>query len=76
VRSCEHDTEPLGSIKGGEFLDKLSDCWLLMKDSDPWDESVFHSNTFVKARATFRYVFVLVSVSQHGETEGTHTACI
>jgi hypothetical protein len=23
---CEHDTEPLGSRKGGEFLDQLSDC--------------------------------------------------
>jgi hypothetical protein len=24
--SCEHGNEPSGSIKGGEFLDKLSDC--------------------------------------------------
>jgi hypothetical protein len=23
--SCEHGNEPLGSIKGGGFLDKLSD---------------------------------------------------
>jgi hypothetical protein len=23
--SCEHSNEPLGSIKGEEFLDKLSD---------------------------------------------------
>jgi hypothetical protein len=23
---CEHGNEPSGSIKGGEFLDKLSDC--------------------------------------------------
>jgi hypothetical protein len=23
---CEHDIEPAGSIKGGEFLDQLSDC--------------------------------------------------
>jgi len=26
---CEHDIEPSGSIKGGEFLDLLSDCQLL-----------------------------------------------
>jgi hypothetical protein len=27
--SCEHGNEPLGSIKGGEFRDQLSDCQLL-----------------------------------------------
>jgi hypothetical protein len=37
VASCfEHDNEPSGSIKGGGFLDKLSDCQLLKKDSVPW----------------------------------------
>jgi len=25
VGSCEHDNEPSGSIKGGEFLDQLID---------------------------------------------------
>jgi hypothetical protein len=34
--SCEHDNEPSGSIKGGQLLDQLSDCWLLKKDSAPW----------------------------------------
>jgi hypothetical protein len=34
--SCEHGNEPLGSIKGGEFLDWLSDYYLLKKDSVPW----------------------------------------
>jgi hypothetical protein len=24
--SCEHGSEPSDSIKGGEFLDQLSDC--------------------------------------------------
>jgi hypothetical protein len=24
--SCEHGNKPLGSIKGGEFIDFLSDC--------------------------------------------------
>jgi hypothetical protein len=33
VRSCEHDNEPSGSIKGGEFLEQLSDCHILNKDS-------------------------------------------
>jgi hypothetical protein len=23
---CEHGNEPLGSIKGGEFLDQVSNC--------------------------------------------------
>jgi hypothetical protein len=34
VGSCEHDNEPLCSIKGGEFLHELSDCKLL-RDSAP-----------------------------------------
>jgi hypothetical protein len=33
---CENGNEPSGSIKGGEFLDKLSDCKHLKMDSDPW----------------------------------------
>jgi hypothetical protein len=35
--SCEHGNAPSGSIKGGEFLDYLSDCQLLKKDSAPWN---------------------------------------
>lgn len=31
--SCEHDDESLGSMKGEEFLDKLSSYQLLMMDS-------------------------------------------
>jgi hypothetical protein len=30
---CEHGNEPSSFIKGGEFLDQLSDCQLLKKDS-------------------------------------------
>jgi hypothetical protein len=30
--SCERGNEPAGSVKGGEFLDCLSDWWLLKKD--------------------------------------------
>jgi hypothetical protein len=37
VGCCEHGNEPLGSIKGGEFLDYLSNCQLLKKDSAPWN---------------------------------------
>jgi hypothetical protein len=36
VGCFEHSNEPSGSIKGGEFLDKLSDCQLLKKVSAPW----------------------------------------
>jgi len=31
---CKHGNEISGTIKGGEFLDYLSDCWLV-KDSAP-----------------------------------------
>jgi hypothetical protein len=34
--SCEHGNKHSGSIKGGEFLRQLSDCWLFEKDSAPW----------------------------------------
>jgi hypothetical protein len=30
---CEHSNYISGSIKGGEFLNRLSDCYLLKKDS-------------------------------------------
>jgi hypothetical protein len=33
---CEHGNEPSGSIKCGEFLDQLSDCQLLKKNSARW----------------------------------------
>jgi hypothetical protein len=36
----EHSNEPSGSIKGEEFLDKLSDCQLL-KDSAPMEFALF-----------------------------------
>jgi len=37
VGSCEHDNEPLDSIKGDEFLHYLSEYYLL-KDSVPWSQ--------------------------------------
>jgi hypothetical protein len=35
VGSCEHGNELLGFIKGGKFLDYMSDYQLLKKDSAP-----------------------------------------
>jgi len=32
----EHGKETSGSIKGGEFLDYLSNCWLLKKEYALW----------------------------------------
>jgi hypothetical protein len=34
--SCERGNEHSDYIRGGEFLDQLSDCQLLKKDSAPW----------------------------------------
>jgi hypothetical protein len=36
VGTPEHGNEPSGSIKGGEFLDQFSDCYLIEKDYLPW----------------------------------------
>jgi len=35
--SCERCNEPSGCIKCGEFLEVLSDYYLLKKDSSPWN---------------------------------------
>jgi hypothetical protein len=37
---CEHGNERPDSIKGGEFLDQLSDLQILKKDSAQWSERV------------------------------------
>jgi hypothetical protein len=34
--SCENGDEPLVSIKFTEFIDQLSDCYLLKKVSAEW----------------------------------------
>jgi hypothetical protein len=36
VGCCEHGNEPSYSIEGGEFLDFLSDYWLLKRYCDLW----------------------------------------
>jgi hypothetical protein len=36
--SVGHGNEPSGSIKGGEFINYLSDYYLLEKDSAPWSQ--------------------------------------
>jgi hypothetical protein len=36
AKSFEHSDEPLGSLKGGAFLDWLSDCQFLKEDRAPW----------------------------------------
>jgi len=33
---CEHGNENLGFIKGGKFIEYLSDYYLLKKNSAPW----------------------------------------
>jgi hypothetical protein len=38
--SCERGNEHYGSIKGGKFLDQLSDFQLLKKDSAPCDRII------------------------------------
>jgi hypothetical protein len=38
--SCERGNEPSGSIKCWVFLEWLSNCWILRKDSAPWSQLV------------------------------------
>jgi hypothetical protein len=30
--SCEHGDKPSGSVKGDEFLDRVSNHWLLLRE--------------------------------------------
>jgi len=45
---CEHDNEPSGFIKGGEFLNELSDCQLLKKNSAMWSQNAVSCGTVVR----------------------------
>jgi len=36
VDSCKHSDKPLGSTRGREFLDHMSDNQRFMQDSAPW----------------------------------------
>jgi hypothetical protein len=36
MASCKHGNQALSPVRGGEFLDQLSNKNLLKKDSDPW----------------------------------------
>jgi len=36
--SCEHGNEPLDFIKGGQFLDQLSEYKLIKKESAPCNQ--------------------------------------
>jgi hypothetical protein len=42
VGCCVHGDERSSSIKGGEFLDQLSDCQLLKKDCAQWSQLNLH----------------------------------
>lgn len=37
----EHGSGPFGSVKGGEFLDQLSEYWMIKKDSAPQTQALF-----------------------------------
>jgi hypothetical protein len=38
--SCRHGNEPPSSVKGGDFLDWLSDCQLLNKEWSKYHEEL------------------------------------
>jgi hypothetical protein len=48
ARSCEHGNEPSGCTKFWEFLACLRSCWLLMKNSVPWNWRVHGTDTHVQ----------------------------
>ena len=65
--ASECGNEPWGSVKCGEFLDKLRKCWILRNDSVPWSEcfeGIASSNV-----ATFmKWFYTWISVS--------HSTCL
>jgi hypothetical protein len=67
VGSCEHGSEPSGSIKGREFLDWLSDCWHLMED---WLYGVDYN--FSQRKFKNMFTRILYSELKVREKNGTH----
>jgi hypothetical protein len=47
VESYEHSNESSTSMKGGEFLDQLSDCYLQKKDFAPGSYLVSQSAPYI-----------------------------
>jgi hypothetical protein len=56
----EHSDELLGTIKSAKFLRLLSDCLIVMKDSDAWinRQSVFSTcSCFANCHANQNHIF-------------------
>jgi hypothetical protein len=65
--SCEHGNEPSGSIKGGNFLEQLSDYQLLKQDSPLVSLLVSYSVNFHTANTRTDCVLIMCySISHNG----------
>jgi len=51
--SCEYGNELSSFMKGGEFLDQLSDCHLF-KDFAPFSQSVFKINLIIQTHIKYK----------------------
>jgi hypothetical protein len=60
--SCEHGDEHLGTINGGEFLEYLSDFWLLKKVCPPLSYFINEYEVESDKNAFGRYA-VLLSIA-------------
>jgi hypothetical protein len=62
ARPCEDGNEPSCSIDGGRFLDELSDCQLLNKDSVSWSWLVgfFNNDLYKSQRSSLRIIPILI----------------
>jgi hypothetical protein len=58
--SREHGNEPLGSIKGGEFLDHMSGCQLLKEDCA--EITVLHIELFIHLDCVYTNVCIVTCV--------------
>jgi hypothetical protein len=61
---CEHGNEPSGSIKGGDFLDQLSDCFMelassLVSITEVMQSGLIYGSTIMKQRCYITVWFSL-----------------
>jgi hypothetical protein len=67
----EHRNVPLGSITGGEFLDQMSDCQILKKDSAPCSYILFQEECYIGHPVTW-----LPSQYTHNYSASKTSRCI
>jgi hypothetical protein len=70
VGSCEHGNEPSGSMKGGKFLDQVSDCQIFKTDFSSFSYCLIKE--YFRRTNSFTFnVILLVGLTQNRRISNT-----